>query len=95
MNSVEHTELFEVQQGSHRRFVDGLSFEIRMQLLSITYLLLLIPSAGSRTGLRPSSNAGMLKCSQVSPTHEDGLNDLVDIVSTSLRATVGVSIPYR
>ena len=48
MNSVEQTDVFEVQRGNHSRFVEGLSFETKMQSLSMTYLLLFIPSASSK-----------------------------------------------
>ena len=51
MNSVEHTALLLEQHGIQIRLVDGFSLEIRMHSLSIWYLLLLIPDAGSKTGL--------------------------------------------
>lgn len=60
MNSVEHTALLLEQHGIQIRLVDGFSLEIRMHSLSIWYLLLLIPDAGSKIGLCFSSDAGML-----------------------------------
>lgn len=60
MNSVEQTALLLEQVGNQIRFVEGFSFETRMQLSSMTNLLLLMFSAASNTGLWVASKAGML-----------------------------------